>query len=290
MTIQNKTAKAVYIADGYSNILVIPFAFFENQVSVYKDNNELPLKEGIDYTITGNKEKAEGCINLTNTPKQGTVFTITRNVPLNQLVTFIEGENFPASDYENSLDKITMALQMLKENIDRCITITHNSKYTKEEIYDFLIKTNEEFETIKKVPMLAQNVIRIYEELLNFTTDTVAPNDNRMVSSKGVANHLFASYYTKDQIDEIKTLKYGPISISTNNIESDATYSNYPYHLDIQIEKATSSHMPTVVLKLEDAISGIYAPITESFDGYVRMFLKKIPSSNTIEIPIILLQ
>ncbi len=290
MTIQNKTAKAVYVADGYNNTLVVPFAFFENQVSVYKDNNELPLKEGIDYTITGNKEKAEGCINLINTPKQGTTFTIIRNVPLNQLVTFIEGEKFPASDYENSLDKITMALQMIKESIDRCIKITHNSNFTPEDIHDFLVETNKEFDTIKKVPSIAQNIIAIYEELLNFTTNVVDINDKRMVSSSAVANHLLSSYYTKDKIDELKIIKIGPTSISSTNIIEDTTYSNFPYHLDINIEQASSNHSPTVVLKLEDAISGIFAPLTESYDGFVRLYLKQIPTSDTIEIPIILLQ
>jgi len=71
--------------------------------------------------ILGSGEDDGGSIEFAAAPAEGMIITIVRSVVLNQLVRFIEGENFPAADYEYSLDHIVMALQELYQKNARCL-------------------------------------------------------------------------------------------------------------------------------------------------------------------------
>ena len=113
MTIQNQISKIDYIGDGVSDCYHIPFYFLKDEISVYFDNLEHPQENNLDYEIVA-QNKVGGEIKFTNPPKLNTRITILRNIPLTQTTTFIEGENFPAQDYEISLDRIVMQLQMLQ--------------------------------------------------------------------------------------------------------------------------------------------------------------------------------
>ena len=249
MTIYSEQNKVTYISDGQSSSFIVPFNFIDDNISVIL--NQKKLEKDIEYTINKTSKNSNGEVDIKTSLTKGDTIIITRNTKLTQEVTFIEGENFPADDFELSLDKIVMSLQDLKESITRCISIESNSSLTKEDIMEFLDVANKNFQTI-----------------LNF----------------------------EDSINKFKELesrltnKVGPFSIPTTNIKDDTTYLEYPYCLDVEIPNATKTHTSTVVLNLKDATSGIIAPISECFDGYVRIYLNTTPSSATLEIPIILLQ
>ena len=38
--------------------------------------------------------------------------------------------------------------------------------------------------------------------------------------------------------------------------------------------------IPTIIFSLKDALSTNFAPIAQSYDGYVKIFAKEIPSEN----------
>lgn len=107
MTISANYKPIEYIGNGVARNFVPPFKFFDNEIVV---------------TINGNITKAyeilNGTVIFNTAPADGAVIVFKRNVPLSQDVTFIEGENFPANDFEYSLDRIYMALQELKYKID----------------------------------------------------------------------------------------------------------------------------------------------------------------------------
>lgn len=290
MTIQQQKSRIDYIADGMVKNFTVPFYFLDKQVAVYLSNQIKPLIEGKDYIVKNNQNTSGGEIELQTAPKDGIKVTIIRNVPLNQLVTFIEGESFPARDYETSLDKIVMSLQMIEEVLNRTLKLDVTSSYTIDELKTLIENINKDFDIIKKVPTLASAINTLYEELLTTSTNVVSKENNGLITSSGVATHLSDNYYTKDIIDNAITKKYGPISIDTSTIIKSDTYSEYPYHIDIILTDAKSSHTPTIILNLNDAISDNFAPLAESFEGFVRVYLKNKPTNPSLEIPIILLQ
>ena len=249
MTIYSEQNKVTYISDGQSYLFTVPFNFVDDNISVVI--NQKMMEKDTDYTINKTSKNSNGEVYIKTSLNKGDKIIITRNTKLTQEVTFLEGENFPASDFELSLDKIVMSLQDLKESINNCLSVDNNSELSKEDIFDFLELANENFQTILKF----EDSINKFKEL-----------ENRL------------------------TNKVGPFSVLTANIKDDTTYLEYPYCLDVEIPNATKTHTSTVVLNLKDATSGIIAPISECFDGYVRIYLNTIPSSDTLEIPIILLQ
>lgn len=284
MTVQTENSKAVYIANGTTTSFAIPFYFFNHEIAVYKDVNQTPLEEGTDYDLNGAGVPSGGEVVFKTAPSANTKITIKRNVPLTQLTTFIEGENFPAKDYEISLDRLIMALQSIKETLTHCVLVPDGAEKTPEEIYELMLEINDNFALIKQVPAMTDKVLEYYQK-------TIVLLQN--YDTKEEVNTKLASYYTKSEINTLvnnnKTLKITNLSANVANVIADETYSDYPYKLDIPVSSATSSHAPTVVFDPVSAVSGNFAPVSTALDGYVRIYLKEVPEGQTITIPAILL-
>lgn len=93
----------------------------------------------------------------------------------------------------------------------------------------------------------------------------------------------------KDIINSSPVVKDTDIEVSVSDWVADTTYEDYPYKADIVNEDATVDSVPLVVFSLQDAISGLFAPIAEAFNGYVRIWAKEKPTQN-IQISSIVLQ
>jgi hypothetical protein len=173
MTVQSETAKAVYVADGIGTSFVVPFYFLDKEIAVYLNASSTPLMLGTDYTLIGSGDPRGGEITLTTAPTSGTVVTILRNVAFKQLVKFLEGEKFPASDYEYSLDRIIMALQQLKEHLGNCIAVPNGVSLTAEDVENLLLELNQNLDTIRNLPEMLQSMldarIHILETLADYS-------------------------------------------------------------------------------------------------------------------------
>ena len=77
----------------------------------------------------------------------------------------------------------------------------------------------------------------------------------------------------------IETYSGGVVSAPTW-VES-TTYPEYPYQADLPILGISVNDIPTVNFALSDAISGNYAPVAESFEGFIRIYAKAIPETPT---------
>lgn len=75
-------------------------------------------------------------------------------------------------------------------------------------------------------------------------------------------------------------------NISVQSFSSDNTYTEYPFRATIQLDGVTSSMKPEVVFALADAISGMFAPVAQSYNGGVNIYAKEAPSA-AITIPVI---
>lgn len=248
MTIQQGTAKAVYIADGKTTDFVVPFRFFDNHLAVYKNDD---LCSEYMYEIYGAGHLSGGFIAFATPPEKASRITITRRVPLNQEIVFIEGEDFPARDYEYALDKIVMALQEMKEHLERTVAITDTGLLTPNEFYRLINMVYDNFDDIKQIPEMLEII--------------------------------------KKEAATVKSKRYENISVSLTDIVSDETYKDYPYRCDIHIPEATDKDFPAIVFAPEDAQSGLIAPITEADAGRVSFFLKSLPDKSEINIPSLVL-
>ena len=101
MTIQTEICKVAYEGDGTTKVFSVPFYFFAKQIAVYKNSNTTPLVEGTDYEVTNTENYHGGEVEFATAPEAGDKIVITRDVELKQLITFLEGESFPATLWIN---------------------------------------------------------------------------------------------------------------------------------------------------------------------------------------------
>ena len=90
----------------------------------------------------------------------------------------------------------------------------------------------------------------------------------------GVIKKLNAQVLTTDWVDE-------------SSGGATPTYEDYPVVAEIPITGVTTIHSPDVRFALEEALSGIFAPVAESDTGVVKIYASEQPSA-TITIPVII--
>ena len=109
-------------------------------------------------------------------------------------------------------------------------------------------------------------------ELSNHTSDT---NIHITSTEKSKLSTLNAAIIVQNNI-----------SVATSAWASDATYADCPFKASIPIAGCTTDYIPDVVLSLEDATSGNFAPIAETYDGGVYIYATEVPSE-AITVPTI---
>ena len=132
MTVYSEENKVRYIGNGVSVDYMVTFPFMANddgtaQLGVYLGDSDVPLKENIDYTVSGANTSEGGIVTFMTAPAKDEEIAIIRQVPNVQTVIFKNEDKFPAVVYETSLDKLTMMVQELKENINRAIVLPPTS-------------------------------------------------------------------------------------------------------------------------------------------------------------------
>lgn len=139
MTILSNYSEKTYSCNGITKTFTIPWKFFDDEIMIYKNKSFSTYVKDEDYTIINNGDGGE--VTFKEAPAKDTFITITRGIPLYQLIKFLEGEDFPAEDYEYSLDRIYMALQDFYARLERCVTIVPGGE-TFEEVFSSFLRLN----------------------------------------------------------------------------------------------------------------------------------------------------
>lgn len=86
---------------------------------------------------------------------------------------------------------------------------------------------------------------------------------------------------------ELKKLQFSNVSVSASAFVSDATYQDFPYRASIALIGVIESMIPEVVLSVDDAASGNFAPVAESYNGGLYLYAASPPDAG-ITIPTII--
>lgn len=87
---------------------------------------------------------------------------------------------------------------------------------------------------------------------------------------------------------ELKKLQFKNVSVSKGSFVSDSTYQDFPYRAGISLSGVIESMIPEVVLSVDDAVSGNFAPVSESYNGGVYLYACSPPDAD-ITIPTIIM-
>lgn len=133
MTISSITSKVIYVGTGSTaaaaKVFAYPFKILAEgdlTVSDYDIATSVATVKVLttDYVISGVGDSAGGNVTLTgsytNLPTSSKL-VVQRVVDLTQETDYVENDAFPAETHERALDKLTMGLQQIQEQIDRAI-------------------------------------------------------------------------------------------------------------------------------------------------------------------------
>lgn len=132
MTVSSETNKVTYACNGGTSVFPYTFRVLDDDdISVQiKDTatGELTeLAKTTDYSVSGVGDDAGGNITLvdaaTDAPSGTNIIISRANLTLTQPVEYNEYDAFPASTHEEALDRATMQIQKLQEEVDRCLKV-----------------------------------------------------------------------------------------------------------------------------------------------------------------------
>lgn len=86
---------------------------------------------------------------------------------------------------------------------------------------------------------------------------------------------------------ELKKLQFSNVSVPKGDFVSDSTYQDFPYRAGVSLSGVIESMIPEVVLSVDDAVSGNFAPVVESYNGGVYLYAGSPPDTG-ITIPTII--
>lgn len=87
---------------------------------------------------------------------------------------------------------------------------------------------------------------------------------------------------------ELKKKQFYNTAVAVSAFVADTTYEDYPYRAAVALTGVIATDIPEVMFGMAEAISGIFAPVVESYDGGVYIYANDVPEA-AITIPTIIL-
>jgi len=139
MTISSTTVKNSYSGDGSTTTFAYTFKIFQDsdiQVIIRSSTGTETTKTiTTHYTVTGAGSSGGGSVIFTsgNIPTSTQTVVLRRNIPQTQSIDYIANDPFPAESHEEGLDRATMAIQQLQEELTRSIKLSKTNTMTSTE-------------------------------------------------------------------------------------------------------------------------------------------------------------
>lgn len=247
MTISTQDSKVNYQGNGQTTVFQIPFPFLENeQIYVQKkdaEGNLINYTYATDYTVTGAGEENGGSVTLNVAPEQGSTISIYRDVPLTQEVDYRENEIFPAETHEEALDKLTMEVQQIQEQLDRSVKVDRFSDVDP----DIIVKEIERvYDSTDNIDIVANNINDVNTVVDNIAVvNTVAGDIDSVVTTatnvedvKTVAQNKASLNVTAANITDVKTVAKDIASVNTTATSIEDVKTNATNITDINTNAA----------------------------------------------------
>jgi hypothetical protein len=139
MTISSTTVRNSYSGDGSTTTFSYTFKIFADsdiQVIIRSANGTETTKTiTTHYTVTGAGNSGGGSVIFTsgNIPTATQTVVLRRNIPQTQAIDYIANDPFPAESHEEGLDRATMAIQQLQEEVTRSLKLSKTNTMTSTE-------------------------------------------------------------------------------------------------------------------------------------------------------------
>ena len=139
MTISSTTVRNSYSGDASTTTFSYTFKIFQDsdiQVIIRSANGTETTKTiTTHYTVTGAGNSGGGSVIFTsgNIPTSTQTVVLRRNIPQTQAIDYIANDPFPAESHEEGLDRATMAIQQIQEEVTRSLKLSKTNTMTSTE-------------------------------------------------------------------------------------------------------------------------------------------------------------
>ncbi len=126
MTVNSTTNRAEHDGDGITTAFAFtPYFLDDDDLRVYLRDSSEDIETlqvlSTDYTISGAADPAGGTVTFVTPPKATDKVVIIRDPDRLQAVDYQANDAFPAETHERALDKLTMIVQRLAEQLERTV-------------------------------------------------------------------------------------------------------------------------------------------------------------------------
>jgi hypothetical protein len=134
MTLSSSTARNSYACTGSQTVFPYTFRILDQaHIKVILRSSagiETDLPITTHFAVSGVGEAEGGNVTTVATYADGYTLTLLRSVPPSQESDYVENDLFPAESHEQALDKLTMIVQQMIEEMKRCIKLPKSSELT----------------------------------------------------------------------------------------------------------------------------------------------------------------
>jgi hypothetical protein len=81
---------------------------------------------------------------------------------------------------------------------------------------------------------------------------------------------------------ELKKKLFNNTTVPVSAFTEDTTYEGYQYRVSVPLDGVLASMIPEVIFGMADAVSGIFAPVAETYNGGVYLYANNIPDENIV--------
>lgn len=86
---------------------------------------------------------------------------------------------------------------------------------------------------------------------------------------------------------ELKKLQFNNTAVAVSAFANTEEYEDYPYRVAVPLKGVLESMIPEVVFSLQDATSGLFASVAETYTGGVYLYASDLPEAS-ITVPVII--
>jgi hypothetical protein len=251
MTVSSETKRADYTGNGSTVDFATQFRFLQNSdvkviLTVTATGVETPQAETTDYTLVGVGLDAGGTVTMLVAPPIGTTLTIKRDVPLTQGTDYVENDAFPAESHETALDKLTMIVQQIQEELDRSIKFAESED-----------TASPNLPALQALKFMRIKSDRSGIELVDGTTSSTASD---VIYDQGDSGSVVSDVETKLQ-EFVSVKDFG----ATTGVNSDTEFQNainaatvivIPYDFDLVIVPANITWSSTSTFLVYGTVNG----------------------------------
>jgi len=182
MTVTSENRRNQYTITGAQVVFPYTFRILDKEHLLVLHTTaagvETELTLTTNYTVSGVGETGGGNVTTCGDDSPyptGDTITIIRDVPMTQLIDYVENDMFPAETHEKGIDQATMVLQEFAERLDRALLLLKSSTYSDLDIPDpvasKLLAWKDDLSGIKNVEIQSEGDLAVTDYIKTLLDD-----------------------------------------------------------------------------------------------------------------------